>query len=129
MKILIVEDNAPLANVLAAWVTRLSKKTSIVATLEEAFAGLMGSVKYDTVLLDLNLPDSGPGQTLEAVKKMKEIGANVVVMTGRKDDEILNEVEASGADAWLCKSDPDFVTGIREAVVAGSRHPFVAKTV
>ncbi len=124
MKILIVEDNAPLANVLAAWVTRLSKKTKVVATLEEAFDGLLGSVKYDTVLLDLNLPDSGPTQTLEAVKRMKEMGANVVVMTGHKDNEVLSDVEASGADAWLCKSDPDFVSGIRSAIVAGSRHPF-----
>ena len=120
MKILIVEDNAPFALALQAVLQRLSPKARIVDTLEAAFSELSPPAKVDTVVLDLTLPDAGPHQTLDAIKKMKEIGARVIVMTGNTPADLKEEIEQSGASACFCKTDPDFVASLREEIAHGT---------
>lgn len=124
MKILIVEDNTPFATALAAVLSRLAPKALVVETLDAAFVAIEGRPKIDTVILDLTLRDAGPHETLDAIKRMKEIGARVIVMTGTKSEELSKEIEISGAAAYFCKSDPDFVASLREELKNPSAHPF-----
>ena len=101
MKLLIVEDEAPLRTALADYLRQDSYVCDMAATYEQAHEKIK-LYQYDCVLLDLTLPD---GNGLDIVRTLKADGsaAGVLILSARDalDDKILG-LEL-GADDYLAK--------------------------
>lgn len=99
MRILIVEDNAGLATLLAERLETRGMKCDAANTLESADA-IVKVVPFDAILLDLGLPD---GEGLEWLKSLGPSRPPVLVLTARGTlgDRVagLN----TGADDYLVK--------------------------
>ena len=76
----------------------------------------MAAQAFDVLLLDLTLPDSPPEQTLIAIRTMKHLSAeSVVVITGAEvTPEFLAAVKERGADECLSKT----ASTVRDRVLA-----------
>lgn len=113
MRVLIVEDNARLAALMAALVTKHRHSVDTTATVDEARAAL-ALVDYDVVLLDLSLADGDGRDVLNAIRKSRNAGF-VIVVTARSD--VVNRVQAldAGADDYIVKpfSDDELIARIR----------------
>ncbi|OUJ71906.1 response regulator transcription factor [Hymenobacter crusticola] len=101
MKLLIVEDEAPLRTALVDYLRQDGYVCDTGATYEQAFEKVK-LYQYDCVLLDLTLPD---GNGLDIVRTLKADGsaAGVLILSARDalDDKILG-LEL-GADDYLAK--------------------------
>lgn len=115
MSVLIVEDDLPMAEVIAALLrpTVLVKEVVIKATMQAAL-DLLATHKFDVVLLDLDLPDSLTARTLRTVRKIKELGPKVVVMSGLFAADLTEVAQLWGADASFYKGNADFVAGLKK---------------
>jgi len=101
-KILIVEDEKPLAHALELKMTREGYETTVASTgrtgLEEASTG-----KYDLILLDLILPEIDGFAILEALKE-KKLKPVIVVLSNLGQDEDRKKAEGFGVKNYLVKS-------------------------
>jgi len=101
MRLLIVEDNEELAELLAKGLKTAGYEADILSTAEEARA-VLSTTFYAALILDLGLPD---GDGLALLKKMRERGnaTPVLVLTAR--DAVDDRVSGldSGADDYLIK--------------------------
>lgn len=113
MRLLIVEDNARLAALIAKLVADNGHGADIAASVEEAHAAL-ALVDYDVVLLDLSLPDGDGRDILNAIRQ-RQSHVFVLIVTARGD--VISRVEAlnAGADDYIVKpfSDDELVARIR----------------
>ncbi|MDW3176062.1 MAG: response regulator transcription factor [Acidimicrobiia bacterium] len=101
MRILVVEDDAPLADVLRRGLTEDGYATDVVGKLSDALHAV-DSNDYDLVVLDRGLPD-GDGRTLCAHMRSNGDGTPVLMLTAR--DGLGDKVEGldAGADDYLTK--------------------------
>lgn len=101
-KILIVEDEKPLAHALELKMTHEGYETTVASTgrqgLDEASTG-----KYDLILLDLILPEIDGFAILEALKA-KKLKPIVVVLSNLGQDEDRKKAEDFGVKNYLVKS-------------------------
>jgi len=101
MKLLIVEDEAPLRTALVDYLRQDGYVCDTAATYEQAYEKVK-LYQYDCVLLDLTLPD---GNGLDIVRTLKTDGsqAGVLILSARDalDDKVLG-LEL-GADDYLAK--------------------------
>ena len=101
-KILIVEDEKPLAHALELKMTHEGYETTVASTgkagLEEASTG-----KYDLILLDLILPEIDGFAILEALKD-KKLKPVIVVLSNLGQDEDRKKAEDYGVKNYLVKS-------------------------
>ncbi len=101
-KILIVEDEKPLAHALELKMTHEGYETTVASTgktgLEEASTG-----KYDLILLDLILPEIDGFAILEALKD-KKVKPVIVVLSNLGQDEDRKKAEGFGVKNYLVKS-------------------------
>lgn len=101
-KILIVEDEKPLAHALELKMTHEGYETTVASTgrtgLEEASTG-----KYDLILLDLILPEIDGFAILEALKE-KKLKPVIVVLSNLGQDEDRKKAEEFGVKDYLVKS-------------------------
>jgi DNA-binding response OmpR family regulator len=122
MRILIVEDEAAFANLLAGALGRASYVTEVVGRGDVAIERLRGEV-YDALVLDLSLPGCDGLEVLRQVRATKNpIPALVLTARGAVEDRITGLY--SGADDYLAKPcDLDEVVARVHALVrrAGSR--------
>ncbi len=101
-KILIVEDEKPLAHALELKMTHEGYETTVASTgkegLEQAVTG-----KFDLILLDLILPEVDGFTILEGLKekKMKPV---IVVLSNLGQDEDRKKAEEFGVKSYLVKS-------------------------
>ena len=100
-KILIVEDEKPLAHALELKMTHEGYETTVASTgkagLEEASTG-----KYDLILLDLILPEIDGFAILEALKD-KKLKPVIVVLSNLGQDEDRKRSVAAGFNHHLVK--------------------------
>lgn len=111
MKLLLVEDNeadAVLLQESLADVGVSSVQTARAQTLHEALA-LMTAERFDTVLLDLSLPDSGGLNTVQRAVEAAD-GMPIIVMTGLNDEQLATEALRLGAQDYLVKGQADGLT-------------------
>jgi len=103
LKILIVEDNPTDQTLLKEFLSKSPLFASEVKTAEslDAALELMGTIHFDAVLLDLNLPDSTQLDTVIRVKE-KYPSLPIIVITGNDDDIGLKAI-ANGAQEYLIK--------------------------
>jgi two-component system response regulator PhoP len=101
MRILLVEDEAPLRETLAARLKRDGFAVDMAADGEEGFY-LGREVPFDVAIIDLGLPKlSG----LDLVKKLREEGARypILILTARTSWQDKVEGLKTGADDYLVK--------------------------
>ena len=100
-KILLVEDDLALANVLSTWLETQNYVADMVHSGQDALQ-LLGTYQYDVIILDWDLPDTSG---VDVCKSFRGKGGStpVLFLTGRAD--ILSKVEGleTGADDYLCK--------------------------
>jgi two-component system copper resistance phosphate regulon response regulator CusR len=101
MRILVVEDDAPLASFLSKGLEAEHYAVDIAPDGEEA-RWLAAACEYDLMLLDLNLPKLDGLTLLRAVRSKKK-ALPVLVLTGRSRLEDRVEALDSGADDCLVK--------------------------
>jgi len=101
MRILVVEDDAPLADVLKRGLTEDGYATDVVGKLSDAMHAVESN-DYDLVVLDRGLPD-GDGRSLCAEMRSSGDGTPVLMLTAR--DGLGDKVEGldAGADDYLTK--------------------------
>ncbi len=101
-RILIVEDEKPLAHALELKMTHEGYETTVASTgkqgLEEASTG-----KYDLILLDLILPEIDGFAILDALKA-KKLKPVIVVLSNLGQDEDRKKAEEFGVKNYLVKS-------------------------
>ncbi len=124
MRILVVEDDAPLAEVLRRGLTEDGYATDVVAKLVDARNAVEVN-DYDLVVLDRGLPD-GDGRDLCA--EMRESGRHTPVLMLTARDGLGDKVEGldAGADDYLTKpfDYPELTARIRALL----RRPAEAQT-
>ena len=127
MRLLLVEDNASLAELLAAQLSREDFTVDRAATLAAADDALAVAT-YDAIILDLSLPD---GDGLDLLKTVRAGGNHVPVLVLTARDRIEDRIRGLnlGADDYLPKPfDPGELLARlrallrRPAAVVPSRH-------
>lgn len=101
-RILIVEDEKPLAHALELKMTHEGYETTVAPTgragLDEASTG-----KYDLILLDLILPEIDGFAILEALKA-KKLNPVIIVLSNLGQDEDRKKAADFGVKNYLVKS-------------------------
>lgn len=100
MRILIIEDEQQLAKTMALSLKRQGFSADITGCAEDGLF-LLISNKYDTLLLDLNLPDRDGIDVLEEVRGVSDIP--VIIVTAR--DQVCQRTNGlnKGADDYITK--------------------------
>jgi two-component system, OmpR family, response regulator len=101
MKVLLVEDDLPLAEALMSFLQARGFVAEHVATRKQASSALEAQAR-SVVLLDLNLPD-GDGSTLLPTIRRTSPGSVVIMLTAR--DQVSDRIQGldAGADDYLVK--------------------------
>jgi two-component system copper resistance phosphate regulon response regulator CusR len=126
MRILVVEDDAPLASFLSKGLAAEHYAVDVAPDGEEARL-LACECEYDLMLLDLNLPKLDGLTVLRSIRPRKK-SLPVMVLTGRNRLEDRIEALDSGADDCLVKpfSYSELSARVRALL---RRRPFTAETV
>ena len=101
MRILVVEDDPVLLDGLSAALGLAGFTVDTVSSCEDAFAAIEAQ-SYDTVVLDLMLPD-GSGLDLLTSLRRRKVGTPVVLLTAR--DQVADRIAGldAGADDYVGK--------------------------
>jgi two-component system KDP operon response regulator KdpE len=113
--VLIIEDDAPIENFLAAAMNSQGYKTITAATGETGIS-LAASWNPDIVLLDLGLPDM---DGLKVIGRIREISnMPIIIVSARHLDQEKVEALDNGADDYIAKpfSVPELLARIRVAL-------------
>ncbi len=102
-KILIAEDEKPMANALNLKLQSVGFETYVVYDGEAALTALTQS-KYDLLLLDLVMPKKDGFYVLAQLKK-SDIATPVIVMSNLGQEEDKKRAKDLGALDYLIKSD------------------------
>ena len=116
MRVLLVEDDAPVAAGVEAGLALSDFVVDTVATLDGA-RGALTAIDYDAVVLDRRLPD-GDGLTLLQQWRRSGVATPVLMLTAR--DAVASRVEGlqGGADDYLIKPfDLDELTARLQALL------------
>ncbi|MGQ7245696.1 response regulator [Salinicola sp. V024] len=116
MRVLLVEDDAPVAAGVEAGLALSDFVVDTVATLDDA-RGALAAIDYDAVVLDRRLPD-GDGLTLLQRWRRAGVATPVLMLTAK--DAVSSRVEGlqGGADDYLVKPfDLDELTARLQALL------------
>jgi DNA-binding response OmpR family regulator len=102
-KVLIAEDERPMANALSLKLQSVGLKTQIVYDGEAATTALK-KLKYDLLVLDLVMPRKDGFYVLQELRKLKTAPPVIVISNlGQEDDK--KKAKALGVRDYLIKSD------------------------
>jgi DNA-binding response OmpR family regulator len=101
MKILVVEDNEELAQNMIDYLQREGYVSELAANYQDAIDKL-ASFAYDSVVLDIMLPDGNGLQLLEFIKAQKLRSGVLIVSAKNALDDKVSGLEL-GADDYLTK--------------------------
>lgn len=104
-KILLVEDDGPIASALKLKLENSSFEVDLVTDGKEALEHITEN-DYDLVLLDLIMPNMDGFETLEEAKKQK-IKVPFIVLSNLGQDEDIKKAKELGAKDYFIKSDID----------------------
>lgn len=101
MKILIVEDNATLAMLMAGTLKKAGMLPAVVNTSEQAEKAL-AAIEYDALLLDLGLPDRDGFQLMQDLRAQ---GSSIPILVTTARHALNDRVSGlrAGADDYLVK--------------------------
>jgi DNA-binding response OmpR family regulator len=102
VKLLVIEDDSKIVNMLGMLVAMRWPQTEIKATPHgEEGIQLAGSHKYDAIILDLGLPDVDGLEVLKSIRAFSTVP--IIILTVRNDEsEIVHGLEL-GADEYITK--------------------------
>jgi DNA-binding response OmpR family regulator len=100
-KILVVEDDIPLANILSTWLETQNYVVDMAYTGEDALQ-LLSNFQYDVLILDWELPGIAG---INVCKIFRQKGGNtpILFLTGKTDISSKVEGLETGADDYLSK--------------------------
>ncbi|MFK7985451.1 MAG: response regulator transcription factor [Sandaracinaceae bacterium] len=102
-RILIVDDSADDADIVARWLTTPQRyHCQSAPDLAQALDMLDGG-RFDLVMLDLGLPDAAGGETVERVRAARS-DVPIVVLTGDDGPGVAKVCFDAGADDYVPKS-------------------------
>lgn len=101
MRILLVEDDLPLADAVASYLSSKGFAVDPAASLAQARAALP-MAPWDAVLLDLHLPDGNGLSLIPAVRRQSPGGAIIILTAHDQVSDRINGLDA-GADDYLVK--------------------------
>ena len=102
MRLLLVEDNRGLSEMVADHLRKAGFAVDAMATAEEAFAA-MAVAQYDGIILDLGLPGADGMTVLEKARNGTALGTPVLILTARDGLESRLKGLNAGADDYLVK--------------------------
>ncbi|OHB78013.1 MAG: hypothetical protein A2W31_17920 [Planctomycetes bacterium RBG_16_64_10] len=107
-QVLLVEDNPSDARLIRELLAGAKRGRFDVVTVERLATGLaaLRGGSYDTVLLDLSLPDSQGIDTFLAIQQQNPT-IPIVVLSGLEDEELMLKAVHEGAQDYLVKADID----------------------
>jgi DNA-binding response OmpR family regulator len=114
-KILIAEDEKPLANALALKLQHAGFQATI-ATDGQACLELLAQEEFDVLLLDLMMPAKDGFQVLDSVQQMSGHKPVVFVLSNLGQTEDEKRAIAMGAKQYFVKADTPLTTVI-EAII------------
>ncbi|MBP85335.1 MAG: hypothetical protein CMJ64_01245 [Planctomycetaceae bacterium] len=118
IQVLLMEDDAAYSRLVEAALATSEIEFAVHVTDRLATAvSTLNEQAFNLVLLDLNLPDSGGLQTLEAIASASSVP--IVVLTGQEDEELAEQSLAMGAQRFLRKTElntSSLVETMRQAV-------------
>jgi two-component system invasion response regulator UvrY len=124
MNILIVDDHA----IVRLGLRQLVTKAFPYAKLEEAATGkealiLLGNVRWDLVILDVNLPDQS-GIELLKIMKTRQPSLPVMILSLHPEEQYALRALKLGASAYLTKerAPEELATAIKQVL---ARHKFI----
>jgi len=122
MRILVAEDDAPLAEFLSQRLQQERFTVQVVSDGEEA-RRLASDQAYDLVILDLNLPGTGGLDVLREIRSKKPDLPVVIVTGSGMVEERVRGLDA-GADDYLAKpfAFAELAARIRAVLRRGNRH-------
>lgn len=101
VRLLLVEDSKRLQELLSESLATAGYKLDVASTVSE-LNGMIGTVNYDLIIIDLGLPD---GDGLSAIRTMRSNGVTtpilIITARGSIDDRVTGL--DSGADDYLIK--------------------------
>lgn len=106
-KILIVEDEKPLARVMSLKLNSAGYATTAVFSGEEALS-VLAKQSFDLIILDLVIPKQDGFYVLSEVSK-KEIKIPVIVASNLSQEEDIEKAKKLGAIDYFVKSDVTLV--------------------
>jgi len=122
IKVSIVEDNAPLRQIMSEWIGQTADM-KLVRTYPDAETAMsdLPKQKTDVVLMDINLP----GQSgIECVRQLKPMlsSTQFMMVTVHMDTDLIFQALAAGATGYLLKRSKreEVLTAIREVNAGGS---------
>lgn len=124
MRILISEDNANQAELLARFLQPISSKIVRTTSMAETLQALSIET-FDVVTFDLAYPDSSREDSILRIKEIKEKQPTVIliVVTGRYEPGMERVITEAGADGLIRKSPENntpegFMAKVKEIVFA-----------
>ena len=116
-KILIVDDEESIRKVLKIFLENEGYNVATASSLAETYSSLKKD-KFSLILLDINLPD---GNSLDYLRKIKELSSNISVIVMTAQDTMNNAIQAikKGAYDYITKPfdfDESFTNTIERAV-------------
>lgn len=115
-KVLIVEDERPLAHALQLKLEHEGIETQIAANGQECL-DLLKTQKFDVMLLDMMMPVLGGFAVLEEINKMSEKPI-VFVLSNLSVHDDQDKVLAMGAKKYFIKSDTPLAVIVEEILKA-----------
>lgn len=119
MNILIIEDNDLDFNLIKLKIKYAKLDTIKVdrATLLKDALKKLTNDKYDVIITDMNLPDSGNNETFEIIYKLYP-NIPIIVMTSQDEKELPRRIIGMGAKEFIFK-DIDYPNLITEILKNG----------
>lgn len=112
-KILIAEDEKPMANALSLKLQSAGFETHVVNDGESAISAVQAS-PYDLILLDLVMPKKDGFFVLEELRKLK-IVTPVIVSSNLSQEEDIRRAKELGAQDYFIKSDTTLAEIVEKA--------------
>lgn len=116
-KILIAEDEKPLARALALKLSDENFKVDIVYDGEQVLEKVKQG-RYDAILMDLMMPNHDGFLTIEDIKKSKDT-TPIIVMSNLSQDTDIQRAKQMGAIHYFVKGDStlsEIVTYIKKTI-------------
>jgi two-component system OmpR family response regulator len=102
VRVLLVEDEAKLARLVARGLTERGDQVTVAGTGEEALTAVSDEVEYDVILLDVRLPDMEGFEVCRRLRRAR-VWTPVLMLTAR--NAVADRITGldSGADDYLGK--------------------------
>ncbi|MFH1346634.1 MAG: response regulator [Spirochaetota bacterium] len=103
MKILVIDDNKAIRNVLSEFLSEFGNQVITAADGVNGLEVFRHSGNFDIVFTDRTMPGGVLGE--EVMREIKRLSPKtfVVLMSGDDQKEVINAGITAGADAILCK--------------------------